>query len=404
MHLNRYVFNHVPKTGGISFLAMCRQNLAASEISPHLSEDDLASSATLEQYRLIAGHFSLLAQARISEGRYSMTLLRDPIQAILSTYSFWRAALEATPLTNKAKELSFSDFVSYFADAPSVIYNRFTHHFAAIERDCPGYAGSQSSLLAAAKRNLAMFDFVGICEQFERSARLLCRNLMWQLPAAIPHENRSRPNGQGLEIDDRTMRVLRDRNELDLELYAYAVSLFEEHESDRSRLLRQNPPPVAARATQRNHFVSFSEVSESHRKARIDSASATWLSSNPSTRLQLMVEFHASVSCDELIVGAAVKNSHGQFVWGTNTLIEKLSIKIDKGSRGRVTFVLRFVVPKGRYFVTVALNELRRAGFHDHWVDQAASFDVVEGSNRYSSAHGIELLEIQSVIDRSAPS
>ena len=197
MRPSHYIFNHLAKTGGTSLLAICRHNLAASEISPHLTEEEvLSSDLHWERYRLIGGHFSLLAQARFSRNRYSITLLRDPIQAIISTYTFWRIASDSGPLTAKAKELSFKDFVRYFADAPAVILNRATHHFAALGRDVSVHRRDKYSLLAAAKQNLTAFDFVSICEEFERSARLLCQELGWQLPVPFPHENRSRAPGQ----------------------------------------------------------------------------------------------------------------------------------------------------------------------------------------------------------------
>ena len=171
-----YIFNHIPKTGGNSLLAVCRDNLEPAEISPHLTDHEirLMPAARFEHYKLIAGHFSVLTQAGFCRSRYSMTLLRDPIKRIFSAYTFWRTAPEYNPVTSNAKESSFTDFVRYFADSPAIIHNPYTHHFAAIGRDCPGYSADAAALMATAKHNLAAFDFVGICEELGRSLRLLC--------------------------------------------------------------------------------------------------------------------------------------------------------------------------------------------------------------------------------------
>ena len=134
----RYVFNHIPKTGGISFLALCGQNLPESEISPHLVEHQLqrAPRERYEHYRLIRGHFSILSQMRAAPERYAMTLLRAPIRRIASLYNYWRSYPDqSASAVVKAHELSFADFVRYYEESPDIICNPYTHHFAARGND-----------------------------------------------------------------------------------------------------------------------------------------------------------------------------------------------------------------------------------------------------------------------------
>jgi hypothetical protein len=178
-----------------------------------------------------------------------MTLLRDPIRRIFSTYTFWRTASEK-PVDSQGKELPFADFVRYFMDSPAIIHNPYTHHLAAIGRDCGAYPADESALLAAAKRNLAAFNFVGICEEFARSVSLLCAELGWRAPAAMPHENRTASEDRFGGIDSQTMEILRDRNRLDLELYKYAVELFHGREA------RVGRRPVRSSRTASNRTTS----------------------------------------------------------------------------------------------------------------------------------------------------
>src|SRR5215471_11403730 len=44
--------------------------------------------------------------------------------------------------------------------------------------------------------------------------------------------------------------------------------------------------------------------------------------------------------------------------------------------RSRAAFLLECELPPGLYFVTVALSEPRRLGFHEHWLDRAEMFQV----------------------------
>jgi hypothetical protein len=361
------VFNHIPKTGGNSLLSICRANLDASQISPHLNDHEirLLPAARFEEYRLITGHFSVLTQSAFCRSRYSMTLLRDPIRRIFSAYTFWRTATEHNPVTSKAKEVSFADFVRYFTDSPAIVHNPYTHHFAAIGRDRPGYPAAASALLARAKENLAAFDFVGICEELGRSARLLCKELCWPPPAEIPHENRSSSESWYGEIDQRTMGVLRERNQLDLELYEYALQLFMTREAG-----------GACEEVEPNRFVPFPIPYNLERRAAVRSVSAAWVPDESSRMLEIAVNFRTRAPIAELSMGIQVNDGAGNIVWGTSTSRESLELHYEVGRDSRAAYVLECELPRGLYFVTVSLSEPRRLGFHEHWIDHATSFTV----------------------------
>ena len=388
-----YIFNHIPKTGGNSLLAACRSNLDPAEISPHLNEHDirLLPAARIEHYRLITGHFSVLAQTAFCRTRYSMTLLRDPIKRIFSAYTFWRIAPEHNPVTSKAKELSFAEFVRYFIDSPDIIHNSYTHHFAAIGRDCPSYPCNSEALLTAAKHNLAAFDFVGVCEQMGRSAELLCRELGWRLPPATPHENRSWSENSFGQVDGRTMDLLRDRNRLDLELYEYAVQLLHARED------RAAAAANTSRSVERNRFVPFPIPYKVARKAMVQSVSARWVPDESSRTLEVAVNFTAIAPLAELNLGIQVNDEAGTIVWGTSTSLEGLDLAYEIGRDSRAVFLLDCALPRGLYFVTVALAEPRRLGFHEHWIDHAALFTVAPlrvAPSRY--VRGMRLQEFRS--------
>jgi len=369
-----YIFNHIAKTGGNSLLAVCRDNLDPAEISPHLTghEIRLVAAARFEHYRLITGHFNILIQSGFCRSRYSMTLLRDPIKRIFSAYTFWRGASEHNPVTHKAQESSFADFVRYFIDSPTIVQNPYTHHLAAIGRDCPGYPADECALLSAAQRNLAAFDFVGICEEFERSARLLCRELGWRPPATVPHENRTSSEASFGGIDSETMRILRDRNQLDLELYNYAVRLFHARDDASAADSGAGFPDLV----EPNRFVPFAAPDEMTRRAIVQSVSVEWAPDESSRMLEVAVNFTTTAPIAELALGIQVNDAAGNVVWGTSTAHESLELDYEMGRDCRAAFLVECELPRGIYFVTVALSEPRRLGFHEHWIDHAALFNV----------------------------
>jgi hypothetical protein len=392
-----YIFNHIPKTGGTSFLAVCGQNLEPAQISPHLdyTEIHLMPAAQFEHYKLIRGHFSVLAQTGFCRSRYSMTLLRDPIRRIFSAHTFWRTASEHNPVTTKARELPFADFVHYFRDSPTIIQNPYTHHLAAIGRDCAAYPVDESALLSAAKRNLAAFNFVGVCEELGRSVSLLCAELGWRAPAAMPHKNRSSSEDRFDKIDSQTMQILRDRNRLDLELYEYAVQLF--HARQAGAASGSGFPE----GVEPNYFVPFPVPCIPHRRATVQSVSAGWVGTESSTVLEIAIGFRTRVPIAELSLGIQVTDVTENIVWGANTSSECLGLDYEPGRDCRAAFLVECALPQGLYFVTVALSEPHRLGFHDHWIDHATSFTVAPpraARSRY--VRGMRPREFSSVVVR----
>ncbi len=395
------IFNHIPKTGGITLLTICRSNLADAEISPHLTEHEirLTPAARFEHYTLVVGHFSILTQAGFCRSRYSMTLLRDPIRRIVSAYTYWRQASEQNPVTTKAREVSFTEFVRYFIESPAIIQNPYTYHFAGIGRDFSRYPADASALLAAAKDNLAAFDFVGICEEFERSARLLCGDLGWRLPTTIPHENRSLSEDQLGAIEPQTMEMLRDCNRLDLELYAYGVKLFQAGEA--SRLSSAERTPARARPVEANRLVPFPIPYAPDRRAFIRNVSARWAPGEGSRMLELAVTFRPNVRIASLDLGVQVNDAAGTIVWGTSTSHENLELNYEIDCDCHAAFFVQCELPVGLYFVTAALSEPRRLGFHDHWIDRAAAFEISPARTAASPyVRGMMRQDFRSTVER----
>lgn len=387
----RYIFNHIPKTGGTSLLAICRYNLPESQISPHLRQAELSSGSRgrLQAYALIAGHFSLAAHTSLSSGRYSMTLLRDPIRTIHSTYVYWRGVSENNPLVAKAKELSFADFVEYFYHT-SLITNPFRHYFAGASFSVSDNSLDGPRLLATAKHNLSIFNFVGICEEFERSARLLCRELGWQLPEQVPHENRSGSEREADNITPATMRILRERNQLDFELYAYAIKLMQKQE----RLSLSADEHRTEYPSQR--FLPCPILSYS--RASFQSVSAAWLPGTQSGVLEFAVTFRTRVHVPDLILGVAIFDEDGKNMWGTNTLLEGLKLQNESGCTCCAAFIVQCDAPPATYSVTVALHQLRLHDAHDHWLDHAAFFQVERNAGSVNGG-SFKLLQFHSSLE-----
>lgn len=391
---DKYIFNHVPKTGGISVVALFRQKLSDGEISPHLREDELrqAAKGRWEQHRLIAGHFSIRTQSQFARDRYSITWLRHPLKRIVSQYTFSRQAVGADLVIQKAKELTFPEFVRYFQNSPLFIRNVYTHHFAALDLDTPREPEEKTLLLNYAQHNLAAFDLVGICEEFGESVRMLCADLGWAPPQEPPHENASVHSLDTATIDSATKELLVDRNRLDLELYEYAKHLFcaqqqrsrfvggtkvriqigHDRTVRREMTIEEGP---SLQMVERNRFIFYPSTITWEREAAILKCSVSPVPAPIDIRiLAVSLRFRVLRLIDDLVAGFVIHDEAGIIIFATNTQIEHCELIGRPGHDYVVRAVLEFDCGPGTYTISAALHSIRQVGYHYHWIENAVAF------------------------------
>jgi len=87
----RLVFLHVPKTGGTTLHHHFSAHFVPEEICPErISGLDRYSEDELRQWRYFSGHFNADEIKRIPKPVFVVTVLRDPIERLLSHYYFWK--------------------------------------------------------------------------------------------------------------------------------------------------------------------------------------------------------------------------------------------------------------------------------------------------------------------------
>ncbi len=88
---HRLVFLHVPRTGGTTLHHHFSAHFAPDEICPErFSRLGRYTESELAQWRFFSGHFNLDEIKRIPPPIFLVTVLRDPIERLLSNYYFWK--------------------------------------------------------------------------------------------------------------------------------------------------------------------------------------------------------------------------------------------------------------------------------------------------------------------------
>lgn len=227
------VFVHVPKTAGVTFSAIL-ENIYRSRIYSIYGTAELAKFQQLSEsergrYNLLQGHFPYGIHAYVPQPVRYITFLRDPVARVISLYYFF-LRYPASYLHHKlsADNVSLDEFVTgQFTDETR---NFQTRMIAGTERLEPLFPEPDATTLALAKQRLATdFTAFGITEHFDASLILISHALGWQpLSHKMLYKSRNvAPVRNAKEaIDPETISAIRHNNQLDLELYDYAVDLF----------------------------------------------------------------------------------------------------------------------------------------------------------------------------------
>jgi len=220
------IFLHAPKTGGTTLVRILeRQYGSDSVLNLYDSSygDELAAypSEEIDRIRAIVGHFYFGVHAFIPRPAVYVTLLRDPVDRVISHYHFVRRS-PGHYLHTTANEFSLGEFVvACGADEP----NNDQTRLLAGRYQAEGTPPNADDMLAAARRNLREHvAVVGMTEEFDRSLLLMRRTFGWGRPFYV-RENVSKKPSRREVISPETRRVIENYNALDVDLYEEARTL-----------------------------------------------------------------------------------------------------------------------------------------------------------------------------------
>ena len=411
LYERKFLFDHLPKTGGTAFRTVLEQVFGAENVTPHLEcRSEIWAVQRFPAARLISGHYlSLMPAEGRWFGRKRLTLLRHPVDRAISEYFYWRHHARDGGVADKlgewAQRYDIADFFKARAESDETgAVNFCAKHFASrISRNL----GDKERTLSLAMKSLKSYDFIGICERLSDSVDMFC----WQfrLPPVdnVPRVNVTSSRIRVGDLDSRTFDQLVEMNDLDIRLYDSALRIFEEktHRMFRELLMARSrvsasepshdeevprrPPedqitnglltehPTSPRMLRKHESFGTMEV-------EIVAAQVIGLESGtyevaPGEEVSLCVSISAHADVSNLTVGFDVSDGFGEVVYGTNTYQRGVATSVRAGSDYDVVFRFKANLNRGRYSVGVALHT--GANHTDrcfHWRDHVTEFDVVQ--------------------------
>jgi hypothetical protein len=215
------IFLHIPKTGGTTITRMLRKEFSRQECFDHVKLK-ARRRRHLEQpdgvhhgIKCVLGHYRYGIHTHFDQPARYFTMLRDPVERILSMYSYKREKNH----DNVTEDTTLAEFLEHHEPAS----NGQTHYLC----DAPEVRGDpEYPDVESAKRNLMRCTAFGLTEFFDDSLRLYQAK---GIPIGIKYSVRN-VTGARLRRDDVSetdMNELLARNALDIELYDFARQEFE---------------------------------------------------------------------------------------------------------------------------------------------------------------------------------
>jgi hypothetical protein len=224
------IFVHLPKTAGTTLRRIVERQYGCTsvlELYDSTYGEELARLAENQMARVgaLIGHFQFGAHVFVSRPSTYITLLRDPVDRVISHYYFVRRQPEHY-LYAAAHAMDLREFVIALDSAEP---NNDQTRLLAGGILPPHSDADWEQMLASAEANLRNhFTVVGLVEEFDRSLILMRHALRWRIPLYV-RENAGRNRPKQQHVSDDTLQTIRDYNQADVALYEYAKHLFWEH-------------------------------------------------------------------------------------------------------------------------------------------------------------------------------
>lgn len=230
------IFAHMPKAAGISLNVVMkkqygiRQFLELNPKIPRKAYNDVIEMSiwSLLQLRGLSGHVIWGIHEWLPKPFIYITLLRDPVERILSFYAYARSS-PTHRLHNEMieKKMSLEEFLTWEKSA----HETENLQCKLLSSAYPYRETNMPTVFTNAKNNLQQYFLVGLTEQFEKSLELFSGSFGWK-NVQVERENVTPNRVKRKDVSPQIIKKIEELNKFDMELYEIGNRLFAEQLRD----------------------------------------------------------------------------------------------------------------------------------------------------------------------------
>ena len=225
-------FSHIPKTGGSMLFQLLRRQYAPEQVVVRPSDEDFAVRRqaalvipfNLPNKRLMRAHTDWSLQDYIEQPLELITMLRHPIDRVVSLYRFVRRQ-SAHEQNERANQMTLREFVEW-EYGHHQCQNVMTRWIAGTYNYLPYTPGMLDADLHIAKERLNDIMWFGVLEELDLSLEWL--NALTGWPLENPGKVNYAPD-EATQLVEDNRGFIYDHNRHDWELYEYALKLVREN-------------------------------------------------------------------------------------------------------------------------------------------------------------------------------
>jgi len=239
------IFMHIAKAGGSTLHTIIDKEYSElvhfmSRGPKDIDKFKMLSAKEKEKIGILKGHMNFGLHELLSKSCTYITMLRDPIERVLSHYYFIeRDRGHFLHKEYKSTNMNLKDFIYKTTDNDNGQTRAFagvsdTYSLLKSEQKIIPFGECSSEIFETAKKNLKRFAVVGLMERFDETLILFKRALGWSSPPLYTKQNVTvgRPSKEDLSPD--ILALIEENNKFDIELYKHATNLFEEQMSQQN--------------------------------------------------------------------------------------------------------------------------------------------------------------------------
>lgn len=237
--MKKLIFLHIPKSAGSTIQTIFKRQYRRNAFFVPGKHPDLdvikEKLASKNDLRLCFGHMDFGMHDVVGQDYKYATIIRDPIERVISQYYYVKRQPEHHLYNHAFRDNNFS-LAEYVENGLSTELNNGQvrilvgaggfHKNVHTKYDIP-FGKCEPWMLDEAKLNIEKhFVFFGLQEYFDESLVLMKKELGWRWDIGYVSRNITRSRKKASELDSKTIKIIRDANALDIELYDWSKANF----------------------------------------------------------------------------------------------------------------------------------------------------------------------------------